>query len=108
MSKVWTIARWAAVLESTDKASRGPKPNGVEAWLDQLAKELKDLPAAIGTEGSIPDGKMKPTGEFSYSGPHVVLVSAANYRMKCSRCERDRGCFRVERCFFLASDCQCV
>ena len=52
MSKVWTIARWAAVLESTDKASRGPKPNGVEAWLDQLAKELKDPPAASGTEGS--------------------------------------------------------
>ena len=30
----------------------GTEPKGVEAWLDQLAKELKDLPAAIGTEGS--------------------------------------------------------
>jgi len=53
MSKVWTIARrelgWQ-FWNTTEKGSRGPKRRKVEAWLDQLAKELKDLPAASGTE----------------------------------------------------------
>ena len=112
MSKVWTITRSEPDGNSgiDGQSFAGTEPKGVEAWLDQLAKELKDLRPQAVQRVLIPksDGKMKPTGEFSYSGPHVVLVSAANYRMKCSRCERDRGCFRVERCFFLASDCQCV
>ena len=54
MSKVWTIARCEPGGSSgiDGQSFAGTKPKGVEAWLDQLAKELKDLPAAIGTEGS--------------------------------------------------------
>jgi hypothetical protein len=54
MSKVWTIVRRELGGSSgiDGQSFAGTEPKGVEAWLDQLAKELKDLPAAIGTEGS--------------------------------------------------------
>jgi len=54
MSKVWTIARRELGGSSgiDGQSFAGTEPKGVEEWLDQLAKELKDLPAASGTEGS--------------------------------------------------------
>jgi hypothetical protein len=54
MSKVWTIARREPRVRSgiEGQSFAGTEPKGVEGWLDQLAKEPKDLLAAIGTEGS--------------------------------------------------------
>jgi hypothetical protein len=54
MSKVWTITRSEPDGNSgiDGQSFGGTEAKGVEAWLDQLAKELKDPPAANGTEGS--------------------------------------------------------
>ena len=47
-----TLAKLGGSSGIDGQSFAGTEPKGVEAWLDQLAKELKDLPAAIGTEGS--------------------------------------------------------